>query len=94
MEEIEGGGGIEAPYTSSCILSWNVNQYIFIYVKMQKIGHQVTWEIIIVKGNEIYPEVNGTTRSVIFFECGWSEWFMQYKPIFMIMSFNFINWVS
>ena len=55
---------LKQPGTATAILIELENYLVPWIVEMQKNGHLVTLEMILVKENEIYREVNGTTQSV------------------------------
>ena len=55
---------LKEPGTAPAILIELENYLVPWIVEMQKNGHLVTLEVILVKENEIYREVNGTTQSV------------------------------
>ena len=50
-------------------------------VGMQSHGHPVTRGMVLVKGNEIYRKLYGTTRSTGFLGRGWLERFMGRHPL-------------
>ena len=60
-------------------------------VAMQAQGLPVTRDSILIKGNEIYREMYGSTRSIGFLKRGWLNRFMERHPILSLRSAQMIK---
>ena len=60
-------------------------------VAMQAQGLPVTRDSILIKGNEIYQEMYGSTRSIGFLKRGWLNRFMERHPKLSLRSAQIIK---